>query len=296
MPWSSPATIREMSTRAEALGFHSVWVADHIVVPVGVHTPDTQGDSSPMEESDTFFEPLITLSYLAAQTSSIRLGTSILVAPIRSPVYTAKLVATLDRLSGGRVILGIGVGWLRDEFIAMGNDNFSSRGQAFAEHVAIYRALWSDEVASYSGKLHHLPPVRSGPKPTQRGGPPIWIGGNSAQAIRRVAQLGDGWHPVNLSAPEVGTRIELLKEELSKAGRLLAEIEICPRVEVGIDISPELKQRNSLFGSVPQVAAQLKAYEAVGCTALVIDPAPLDSPQLRLVTVERLAWEVLPLL
>jgi probable F420-dependent oxidoreductase len=297
MPWSSAATLLEISTRAEELGFHSVWVADHIVLPEGYRSAYPYGGpTATAEESETFFEPLLTLAYLAAATHSIRLGTSVVVAPIRNPVYTAKLVATLDRLSGGRVILGVGAGWLQEEFLAMGSENFATRGQALDEHIAICRSLWADAVASYSGTLYQLPPVRSAPKPAQRPGPPVWIGGNSYQAIRRVARLGDGWHPVSLSAPEVKAGVDRLKTEVGKVGRSMAEIDVFARLEVGFDPNPTATQRNGLYAPIAEIATGLKAYEAAGCTGLVIDPAPIDSPQGRLVTIERLAAEVVPLL
>lgn len=295
MPWPNPESLLGISTKAEELGFHSVWLADHIVLPVGYQSPYPYTDSPTMaEESETFYEPLITLAYLASATKSIRLGTSVLVAPLRNPVHIGKQVATLDRLSGGRVILGVGVGWLREEFEAVGSTNFQHRGQSLDESIGIWRALWTQDVASFEGTIYRLPKVRSAPKPIQPFGPPIWIGGNGTQAIKRAACLADGWHPISVSAAELADGVALIKEEARRAGRPASDIEIWPRLEVGVGIYPETRQRAGIYAPADKVLTALNAYRDAGATGIVMDPAPFDSFTGRMANLERFAIEVLP--
>ncbi|MBM4246385.1 MAG: LLM class flavin-dependent oxidoreductase, partial [Deltaproteobacteria bacterium] len=209
-PLATAENMVRLARRAEALGLDSIWVADHLVAPVGVQSiypfdksPDPKpGDMGVIEE---FYEPLTTLAFLAGTTSRIRLGVSVYVMPYRNPVVTAKTVATLDALSGGRAIFGVGVGWLREEFTALGQDA-RHRGRVTDEYLEVCRRLWRDEVAEFAGRHYTLPAVRSGPKPVQRPWPPIWIGGNSEAAERRAIALGDGLHLIDLSPGEVAGR------------------------------------------------------------------------------------------
>jgi probable F420-dependent oxidoreductase len=202
-PLAGPETLVRLARLAEDLGVDSVWVSDHLVAPVGVRSiypydrrpVPTPGDMGVIEE---FYEPIVTLAFLAGETSRVRLGVSAYVMPYRHPVVTAKQVATLDRLSGGRVILGIGVGWLAEEFAAL-DVPFAGRGRRTDDYVAVCKALWRGGVASYDGTTYRLPPVRTGPTPLQRPHPPLWIAGNSRRGLARAAETGDGWHGIDLS-------------------------------------------------------------------------------------------------
>jgi len=222
-PLASAENMVRLARRAEALGLDSIWVADHLVAPVGVQSiypfdksPDPKpGDMGVIEE---FYEPLTTLAFLAGATSRIRLGVSVYVIPYRNPVVTAKTVATLDALSGGRAIFGVGVGWLREEFTALGQDA-RHRGRVTDEYLEVCRRLWRDEVAEFAGRHYTLPAVRSGPKPVQRPWPPIWIGGNSEAAERRAIALGDGLHLIDLSPGEAAARHAALRAAEAAAGR-----------------------------------------------------------------------------
>jgi len=222
-PLASAENMVRLARRAEALGLDSIWVADHLVAPVGVQSiypfdksPDPKpGDMGVIEE---FYEPLTTLAFLAGATSRIRLGVSVYVMPYRNPVVTAKTVATLDALSGGRAIFGVGVGWLREEFTALGQDA-RHRGRVTDEYLEVCRRLWRDEVAEFAGRHYTLPAVRSGPKPVQRPWPPIWIGGNSEAAERRAIALGDGLHLIDLSPGEAAARHAALRAAEAAAGR-----------------------------------------------------------------------------
>jgi probable F420-dependent oxidoreductase len=222
-PLAGAQNLVRLAQRAEALGFDSIWVADHLVMPRDTASsyPYDRRTSAPPARLDglvEFYEPLTTLAYLAGATRRLRLGVSVYIVPYRNPVVTAKLIATLDALSGGRVIFGAGVGWLREEFRAVGADP-RVRGRVTDEYLEVCRRLWRDEVASFAGAHYELPPVRSGPKPVQRPWPPIWIGGNSAAARARAVALGDGLHLIDLDRDEIVSIGARLAEELRAAGR-----------------------------------------------------------------------------
>jgi probable F420-dependent oxidoreductase len=166
---------------AERLHYASVWVSDHVLVPVD------------RPRYGQLYEVLTTLAYIAGVTARIRLGTSVLVLPQRHAILAAKQIATLDDLSGGRVIVGVGAGWMEGEFASLGAD-FHRRGRHLDEGIQVMQALWRDETPQHAGSFYRFTDVLFGPKPAQAGGPAIWIGGASEAALRRAALLGDGWH------------------------------------------------------------------------------------------------------
>lgn len=223
-PLAGAEALSRLARHAEALGFDSLWVADHLVMPCDATSRypfDRRAEPTParLDGLVDFYEPLVTLAYVAGITRRIRLGVSVYVMPYRNPVVTAKLVATLDALSGGRVIFGAGVGWLREEFLALGADP-GRRGRVTDEYLEVCRRLWRDDVASFDGAHYHLPPVRTGPKPAQRPWPPIWIGGNSEAAYRRVGRLGDGWLASRVTdAAGAREAIEAIHRHAEQAGR-----------------------------------------------------------------------------
>ena len=262
-PLANAETLRHLAQRAEQLGFDSIWVADHLVVPLetaSLYPFDARATPTParLDGLVEFYEPLITLAYLAAATTRLRLGVSVYVVPYRNPVVTAKLVATLDALSGGRVIFGVGVGWLREEFAAVGADA-RVRGRVTDEYLEVCRRLWRDEVASFDGAHYHLPPVRSGPKPAQRPWPPIWIGGNSAAARTRAVALGDGLHLIDVAVDDIAARAAQLETDLAAAGRPRAGFTLSLRKAVSGEALRDLRR-------------QRDAYAAAGVEYLVVSP------------------------
>jgi probable F420-dependent oxidoreductase len=222
-PLASAETLVRLAGHAAALGADSVWVSDHLVAPLGVSSiypydrrPDpTPGDMGVIEH---FYEPLVTLAYLAGRVPTVRLGVSAYVLPYRNPVVTAKQVASLDALSGGRLMLAIGVGWLREEFAALAVP-FEDRGRRTDDYLAVCKALWAGGEASFDGQTYRLPPVRTGPLPVQRPHPPLWIAGNSPSAILRAARLGDGWHAIDLAPDELAAAVRRLRERTAQARR-----------------------------------------------------------------------------
>jgi probable F420-dependent oxidoreductase len=194
-----PDVIRGTAVRAEQLGYDSVWVSDHVVVP-NANIPNF---------GETVFDPLVTLGVIAGATRRVRLGTTVLIVPYRNAVVTAKMVSSLDALSGGRVVLGIGAGWVAAESAVLGVP-FAERGAMTDEHLAAMQELWTSRQPSFAGKYTQFSGLTFEPKPVQKPHPPIWVGGHSRAALRRTAQLGAAWHPINRPPEELRTgRAEL---------------------------------------------------------------------------------------
>jgi probable F420-dependent oxidoreductase len=223
--------LRTLGREAEDRGFESIWLAEHVVLfdeyeSRYPYAPDGRFPGGP---DSGLLEPLTALTYLAAVTDRIRLGTGICLVPQRNPVYTAKQVVDLDNLSGGRVDFGVGVGWLREEFDAVAAP-FERRGARTDEYLTVMRSLWQDEVSEHRGELYDLPPCRMYPKPVQRPHPPIHVGGESDAALRRVAAHGQGWYSFNRLPPDLDEPLRRLDARLAERGRTRADIEltVCP--------------------------------------------------------------------
>ncbi len=189
----------EAAQAAEALGYHSMWFADHVVMPTDFHGYPTD-----------YRDPLVVASYLAACTRRIKIGWDVLAIPYRNPLVLAKMIATLDSLTGGRVIVGGGTGNVPGEFSALGLD-FHKRGEMTDEYLKIMKEAWTSDNPTYSGKFFRFSDISVLPKPAQKPHPPVWIGGNSRAATRRAALLGDGWHPLFPSAEDVERGVEHIK-------------------------------------------------------------------------------------
>ena len=189
---ATPAIIRSSAVRAEQLGYDSVWVSDHVVVP----------NANIVNFGETIFDPLVTLGVLAGATSRVQLGTTVLIVPYRNAVVTAKMVSSLDALSGGRVVLGIGAGWVAAESAMLGVP-FAERGPMTDEYLEAMQELWTKKAPSFAGKYTQFSGLTFEPKPVQKPHPPIWVGGHSRAALRRTAQFGAAWHPINRSPEEL---------------------------------------------------------------------------------------------
>jgi probable F420-dependent oxidoreductase len=216
----------ELCRRAEALGFDSVWGGEHVIRPVSIESkyPYTPDGVAPGDHDTPVPDPLIWLSYVAAAAPSLRLGTCILIVPQRNPLVLAKELATLDRLSGGRVELGIGVGWMKEEFDAL-DVPWERRGKRTDEYLAAMQALWAAPAASFHGEFVDFDEVTSSPRP-ENARIPILVGGDSPAAIKRAVRLGDGYFP-GVTAPEMlATRATELEEACKEAGRDRNEISL----------------------------------------------------------------------
>ena len=195
-PLATPEAIAGVARKAEQLGYHSVWVSDHIITPRKIDSP-YPGGRYPIQPEWPFLEPVATLLYAAAVTQRVRLGTSVIVITQRNPVLLAKQLATLDVLSGGRLIFGAGAGWMKEEFAAL-NAPFANRGPRMAEFLEVIRRCWTEDDPSFHGRFYDLEDVGVYPKPVQKPHPPIWVGGFADGALRRVARYGDAWHAAGL--------------------------------------------------------------------------------------------------
>lgn len=288
-PYASPQAIVTVARNAESLGFASLWVLDRLlwpVQPVSKYPGNPRGEM-PLPMQNTY-DPLIVLSFVAAHTERLLLGTSVLVAAYRSPAVTAKMIATLDLLSAGRTILGLGVGWSADEFVAVGR-GIADRNQQADEFIQVLRELWTSEESCFEGKFYRVPRSVFLPKPLQRSGPPIWIGGNSERARRRAAVHGDGWHPTSrVPIPELKEKMTRVRESAEKHGRKPEDIAFTLRWNAFPDLGvPENR---------PLVAEKLRDYREAGVEHICIDfnipnPASLDSMA---ENMERLMREIIP--
>jgi probable F420-dependent oxidoreductase len=219
--------LTHLATTAERTGVESIWAVEHVVIPVGYQStyPYDPSGKIPAPPQVPMPDPLIALAYAAAVTKTLRLATGILILPQRHPLYVAKEVASLDVLSGGRLILGIGVGWLEEEFQALGIP-FAERAARTAETVRAMRSLWKPEPEAFSGKFFRWGPLESHPKPVQQPGVPIVVGGHTEIAARRAARYGDGFFPGVTDEDKLTSLLAIMREECGKVGRDPATIEI----------------------------------------------------------------------
>jgi probable F420-dependent oxidoreductase len=229
-PAATRDTLLTLARRAEALGFDSVWASDHVVIPFEIRSryPYNATGDFPLPPTTNFLEPLTALAVVAGVTERLRLGTTVLVLPHRHPVLAAKMLATLDHLAPGRVILGAGVGWMREEIELLGAP-YDQRGAWTDEAIEIMRACWRDERVSHRGRFFNFPEIGVAPKPA-RGTIPIWIGGHTPRAMRRVAELGEGWHAAFATPDVMRKGLVELKAACAKVGRNPAEVTLSVRL------------------------------------------------------------------
>lgn len=228
---ATPEVLRAVGREVEDRGFESIWVPEHVVLfeDYASDYPYSPDGKFPGGADTGMLEPLTALTYLAAVTDRVRLGTAICLVPQRNPVYTAKQVTDLDNLSGGRAEFGIGVGWLEEEFDAL-NVPFPKRGQRTDEHLAVMTSLWTEETSEFHGELYDLPPCSMYPKPVQAPHPPIHVGGESDAAMRRVARVGQGWFSFNRLPGDLAEPLGRLDAILGEHGRSRDDIvlTVCP--------------------------------------------------------------------
>jgi probable F420-dependent oxidoreductase len=257
---AQPEVIRAVAAAAEAAGFATLWAGEHVVMvdrPASRYPYSADGRIAVPAGAD-WLDPLLGLAFAAAVTSRITLATGVLLLPEHNPVLTAKQAATLDVLSGGRLVLGVGIGWSAEEFAALGIP-FSRRGQRTAEYVAAMRQLWSDDVATFRGEFTSFEAVRVNPKPVRGRRIPVIVGGNSDAALGRVAAFGDGWYGFNLTAAQATERIAALAKRCGQHGRSISELTVAVALTDG---DPSM---------MPELAR-------AGVTELVIVSAPPADP------------------
>ena len=262
--------------RVEALGYDSLWVSDHVVIPwrIASRYPYNASGDFPLPPTGDFLEPLTALALVAGVTDRIALGTSVLVLPHRHPVLAAKMLATLDHLARGRVICGAGVGWMREEIELLGAP-YARRGAWSDEAIRVMRACWTEERAAFSGEFFRFEPVGCRPRPA-RGTIPIWIGGHTERAFRRVVELGDGWHAAFPTHADLGHALSRLRDACAKAGRDPATLTVSARMGL------PTKQ------PAAETLASVRALRDIGVQHLILEPAVRDAATMTAV-VERFA-------
>ena len=301
-PMSSPNTLRSLAQRAEDLGFDSVWVSDHIILPRQVESfyPYAADGVATFKPDDPYLEPLAALNFLAGCTQKVRLGTHVLILPYRNPVLTAKILATLDVLSEGRVILGVGVGWMEEEFQALGLDTFHERGAVTDEYIELYKELWTKDEPVFKGKYYQISGSGFQPKPVPTPHPPIWIGGHTGPAIRRAAKYGDGWMPIGLRPPailepeELAGKIARLRTLTVQAGRPEDAVEITFSTDVMFDDAAG-PGRRLVSGRPEQIAGDLRLYQDLGVKNFILSFPAQSVEELR-ESMERFSRQVMPLI
>lgn len=295
-PGANATDILDVARTAERLGFDSVWMFDHLFTPVDLDSkyPYSRDGSYALSSDDPFFDPMGLYGVLAAATERVRIGTGVMIGAYRHPIVLGKSLATIERFAPGRIVLGLGRGWMREEFDAL-EVAFERRGKRLEEYIQALRAMWSGEPSSFEGEFYSWDEAGFLPAPTTK--LPILIGGHGDAALRRVAEHGDGWvittsREQGSGVDAVAARLDLLRRETEKQGRDFAELEIVypHAMWFSDDANPKLP----FTGPPEEIAASVKRLEEVGVTTaylIVLGPGSVICE-----TAQRFTEEVLPLL
>jgi probable F420-dependent oxidoreductase len=288
----------EAAQRAEMLGYDSVWTADRIIIPWEIKTPYPYSEEQhfivPAERP--FLEPLSCLAFLAGCTTKILLGMSVLVLPYRHPLYWAKIATTIDHLSKGRLILGVGVGWMVEEFNALGVP-FQQRGQISDEQLDIINLLWKEERPRFAGYHYRFDEIAFYPKPFEKPRIPIWVGGEGVRAQQRAASYGDAWFPsfVRITPRELRKRFDNIRRSAAEAGRNPEKIGLACCLPIEVSREPLPQEEDRLRGACDQLAKALKGYQEIGVEHIALQFMIPHWPE-RMEQIERFASEVIPVL
>jgi len=272
-----PGDALRIAQRAEEVGFESIWIPDHPVIPVAVPPQYPYSDSGvpPFDNNMPWLEPTTMLTFLAAGTTTLGLGTGIYIVPLRNPHLLARTLATVDWLSNGRLLLGVGVGWMPNEAAAT-ETNFENRGKRTEEILQILKKLWTEEEVEFSGEFYTFEKVKLNPKPVRKPHPPILYGGHTPVALRRAAQLCDGWIGMGYTPDQLPAYLEKLNELRKKHGRegLPFDITVTPAVAPTLDV--------------------VKRFEELGVSRLKLTPyGRTEDPKVALEGIDRFGDEVL---
>jgi probable F420-dependent oxidoreductase len=289
-------TLIRLAHAAQELAFDAIWVSDHVFIPYAYapNYPYSATGRLGLTATDHLFDPLTTLAFLAGQVSTPRLGISVLIMPYRNPIITAKMLVTLDVLSGGRVILGAGVGWMPEEFATLGA-SYEHRGAVTDEYLQIFRELCTADRPAFEGQHYQMANLGFYPKPLQKPHPPIWIGGYTQAALRRAVRLGDSWHPSNLPPEALAAKAVILRQLCAAAGRDPASLTITTRVNnVAFGDSGDGTGRPTpISGTAQQMIDTIKRYADAGVQHIVLGIRGRDAEAM-LTTARRFAEEVRP--
>jgi len=264
----------DFAVHAEHAGFDSVWVTDHIVLPRERKAlyPHNESGTFPYAWQQDIHEPIVLLGALAQATQRVEIGVAVLVIPYRHPLTTAKMLATADQLADGRIILGAGVGWLRDEFEALGlsDDVFEHRGSVTEDYLRAMREAWTaDGAASYEGPHVRFRDVGTYPRPAREPHVPIWVGGKGDRALRRAVRLGDGYLAISADPPMLREEVSRLHAHATEHGRDPAELTVALIDGIVVSASPLGPERSPLHGTAEQIVEGLRAFADAGLQHLV---------------------------
>jgi probable F420-dependent oxidoreductase len=305
-PLAEPVAIKTLLAKAETLGLGYVSVSDHIVIPKTISPlyPYSDTGEPPFPPDGACLEQLTLMSYIAAVTSNIRILSSVMVVPHRNPVHTAKTIATIDVLSGGRVTIGCGAGWMEEEFEAIGTEPFKERGKVTDEYLEIFKELWTAESPSYQGKYNSFTNLKFEPKPVQNPHPPLWIGGESPAAKRRAVKHGDGWFPIGANPNYPLNTSEKFAAGLSSLKQMAAEHDRDPATldlgfwsnwdhEVADRKTPQEGARHIMTGGSGAIIDDIGSLKDMGVEIFMFQLAKPDSLDASIASMERFADQVL---
>jgi probable F420-dependent oxidoreductase len=295
-PLATSGAAVEIAEHAERLGFASVWTVDHVLLPhVSSETyPYTRQPGVSLPPTWPILDPLITLAAIASRTSRVLLGTGVYLLPLRHPVINAKLAVSVDVLSKGRLLLGVGLGWIKEEYETL-DVSWADRGRLFDEQIDLLRTLWRDVTPSFDGQFWQVGDIGFEPKPIN-GTIPLLIGGKNDISRRRAAKRGDGWHLIDMEPAEIAAARVALAEDCRAAERAPEQVPTSMYASLLIhdnDISDDERQF-PLMGSADQIAAKLSAYRGAGLDHIVLAPRGLSTTQEYENLFDRIATQILP--
>jgi probable F420-dependent oxidoreductase len=267
---AEPDGLSKVARRAEQLGFNSLWVFDRLLWPIKPQAPYPLGDGSLPELYKKVLDPVETLTFVAAQTDRVGIGTSVLNLPWYNPVLLARRLTTIDILSRGRLRLGFGIGWSPDEYDAAGVP-WKNRGRRADESLRALKAIWTNDVVEIQGGGFKVPESYFGLKPVQKPHPPIYMAAYTAEAMKRAAREANGWFPVGIPLSAVGPMFETIKRMVRDAGRNPESFELLVRGNAEFTESPVSKDRASFTGSLEQIAEDIHETRKLGAAELVLD-------------------------
>ena len=271
-PFATPEAVIQVAQRAEALGYASLWTIERLLFPVQPQTPyPATPDGHLPEEYKHALDPVDTLTFAAAHTRRIALGTSVIDIPYYNPVVLARRLSTLDFLSGGRLRVGFGLGWSKDEFDAVGA-SLKTRGAVADEFLRVLKAVWTTDPVEFRGMYYTIPRSIIQPKPVQKPHPPIYMAAFAPQALQRIARLADGWNPVGLPVEVMAQMWAGVKETAEKAGRHPNALQLIVRANLYLTDKPLGKDRSIFTGSLDQIKEDTEACRRIGAHEVHHDP------------------------
>jgi probable F420-dependent oxidoreductase len=269
-PWAGADSIGRVAKRAEELGFDSAWTTERLLFPLEPTAPYPVADGRIPDVYRTTLDPLDSLTFVAGQTSRLRLGVSVLNLPWYNPVLLARRLTTLDVLSGGRLRVAFGIGWSPEEYKAVGSP-WKERGRRFEEALRVLQLIWTTDPVEFEGEFFHVPRSVIGPKPVQLPHPPIYMAAYAPTALARVARHADGWNPVGIPPAVVADMFAGIKATAQEAGRDPSELELIFRANGEVTEKPLGEDRASFCGTAEQIAADIVATQEIGADELIYD-------------------------